>query len=69
MLGGKLRDELLDGELLYTLKEAQILVAGWRRLHDGLRPHSSLGQQTAGAGDDRHPGLLAGRLRAALSYT
>jgi transposase InsO family protein len=29
----KLRDELLDGELFYTLKEAQILIAGWRRLY------------------------------------
>ena len=41
----KLRDELLDGELFYTLREAQILVAGWRRLCNGLRPHSSLGQR------------------------
>jgi transposase InsO family protein len=41
----ELRDELLDGELLYTLQEAQILIAGWRRLYNGLRPHSSLGQR------------------------
>ena len=41
----KLRDELLDGELFYTLQEAQILIAGWRRLYNGLRPHSSLGQR------------------------
>jgi len=39
---GKLRDELLNGEIFYTLKEAQILVANWRRLYNGLRPHSSL---------------------------
>jgi len=42
---GKLRDELLHGEIFYTLKEAQILVADWRRLYNGLRPHSSLGQR------------------------
>ena len=42
---GKLRDELLNGELFYTLKEAQILVAQWRRLYNGLRQHSSLGQR------------------------
>jgi len=42
---GKLRDELLNGELFYTLKEAQIIIAGWRRLYNGLRPHSSLGQR------------------------
>ena len=41
----KLRDELLNGELFSTLKEAQILIAGWRRLYNGLRPHSSLGQR------------------------
>jgi transposase InsO family protein len=40
---GKLRDELLNGELFYTLKEAQILVEHWRREHNHLRPHSSLG--------------------------
>ncbi len=42
---GKLRDELLNGELFSTLKEAQVLIAGWRRLYNGLRPHSSLGQR------------------------
>jgi len=42
---GKLRDELLNGELFYTLREAQILIAGWQRLYNGLRPHSSLGQR------------------------
>ena len=40
---GKLRDELLDGELFYTLKEAQILIEHWRHGYNHLRPHSSLG--------------------------
>lgn len=40
---GKLRDELLNGELFYTLKEAQILTQKWRREYNHLRPHSSLG--------------------------
>jgi putative transposase len=40
---GKLRDELLNGEIFYTLKEAQILVEHWRREYNALRPHSSLG--------------------------
>ena len=40
---GKLRDELLNGELFYTLKEAQILIENWRREYNHLRPHSSLG--------------------------
>lgn len=42
---GKLRDELLTGGRLSTLKEAQILVVDWWRLYNGLRPHSSLGQR------------------------
>ena len=39
---GKLRDELLNPELFYTLKEAQILIGHWRREYNHLRPHSSL---------------------------
>jgi len=40
---GKLRDELLNGELFYTLKEAQVLIEKWRRNYNTIRPHSSLG--------------------------
>jgi putative transposase len=40
---GKLRDELLNGEIFYTLKEAQILVERWRREYNTVRPHSALG--------------------------
>ncbi len=43
---GKLRDELLNGELFYTLREAQILIERWRREYNGIRPHSSLGYQS-----------------------
>ena len=42
---GKLRDELLNREIFYTLKEAQILVRRWRRQYNQVRPHSSLGYQ------------------------
>ena len=28
---GKLRDELLNGEIFYTLKEAKIVIEGWRQ--------------------------------------
>ena len=42
---GKLRDYLLNGEILYTLKEAQILIEHWREDHNNIRPHSSLGYQ------------------------
>lgn len=40
---GKLRDELLNGEIFYTLKEAQILIERWRCHYNTVRPHSSLG--------------------------
>ena len=40
---GKLQDELLKGEVFYTLKEAQILIERWRIEYNTIRPHSSLG--------------------------
>jgi putative transposase len=39
---GKLRDELLNGEVLDTLMEAKVLVEGWRKEYNRFRPHSSL---------------------------
>lgn len=39
---GKLRDEFLDGEIFYSLKEAQVLTEQWRRTYNQMRPHSSL---------------------------
>jgi putative transposase len=40
---GKLRDELLNGEVFNTLREAQVLIEEWRRHYNRVRPHSSLG--------------------------
>lgn len=40
---GRLRDELLERELFYTLEEAQVLVGKWRWHYNHVRPHSSLG--------------------------
>ena len=39
----QLRDELLNGEIFYSLKEAQIVVEQWRKHYNTIRPHSSLG--------------------------
>ena len=39
----RLRDELLDGEIFYSLREAQIVIEGWRRHYNAVRPHASLG--------------------------
>ncbi len=40
---GKFRGELLNGEILYTLTEAKVLIERWRRHYNQVRPHSSLG--------------------------
>ncbi len=40
---GKLRDELLNGEIFDTLLEAKVLIERWRREYNTVRPHSSLG--------------------------
>ncbi len=38
----KLRDELLNGEIFYSLAEARIVIEGWRQHYKTKRPHSSL---------------------------
>ena len=40
---GKLGDECLKGEVFDSLKEAQIIIEGWRKHYNHVRPHSSLG--------------------------
>ena len=40
---GKLRDELLNREIFYTLREALVLIEAWRRHYNAVRPHSALG--------------------------
>ena len=40
---GKMRDELLDRETFYSLKEAQVLIEMWRMHYNTVRPHSSIG--------------------------
>jgi transposase InsO family protein len=40
---GKLRDELLDREIFYSLTQAKVLIERWRREDNTVRPHSALG--------------------------
>jgi transposase InsO family protein len=40
---GKFRDELLNGEIFYTLTEARVIIERWRHYYNRERPHSSLG--------------------------
>ena len=39
---GILRDELLNGEMFYTIKEAEVMLEDYRSLYNEFRPHSSL---------------------------
>ena len=40
---GRLRDELLNGEVFDTVLEAKVLTERWRVRYNTVRPHSSLG--------------------------
>ena len=40
---GKIRAELLDREIFYTLQEVQVLTEQYRQTYNRIRPHSSLG--------------------------
>lgn len=40
---GKMRDELLNREMFYTLSEARVLIESWRQHYNTKRPHSSIG--------------------------
>lgn len=42
-VNARLRDELLDGEIFYTLDEAKIVIESWRRHYNTVRSHESLG--------------------------
>jgi len=39
----RLRDELLNGEIFYSLEEVRCVAGWWRDHYNRLRPHSSLG--------------------------
>jgi transposase InsO family protein len=56
---GKLRVELLNGEVFYTLKEARIIIENWRQEYNTIRPHSSLNYR---------PPASEARLPLALSH-
>ena len=40
---GRMWDELLNGEVFYSLREAQILIEKWRKHYNTKSPHSALG--------------------------
>jgi transposase InsO family protein len=62
---GKLRDELLNGEIFYTLREAQVIIERWRREYNTF---SSL-SVTSRYLDHVLPEDLAERARSRPSWT
>ena len=42
----RFRDELLNGEIFYSLREAQIIIEEWRKHYNTKRPHSALGYRS-----------------------
>ncbi len=51
----QLRDEPLNGEVFYTLKEAKVLIEQWRRHYNTLHAAQRAGLQTTGTGSDSCP--------------
>jgi transposase InsO family protein len=51
---GKMRDELLNGQIFDTIFEAKVVTERWRRTYNTIRPHSSLGYRLP-APEARHP--------------
>ena len=43
---GRFRDELLNGEIFYSLREAQIIIEEWTKHYNTKRPHSALGYRS-----------------------
>jgi len=59
---GKLRDEMLNGEIFYTLREAKVLIERWRHHYNRIRPHSSLGYRPPATGTIAAPPINEYRL-------
>ena len=47
-VNGEFCDELLNGEILYTLREARTIIEQWRRRHNTTRPHSAMNYRPHG---------------------
>ena len=64
---GKFRDELLNGEIFYTLREAQVIIERWRREYNTFRPHSSLGYRPPAPETVPWPGKTDGNMLLGLT--
>ena len=50
VLTGSCGDECLNGEIFYSLKEAQVVIEQWRVQYNTVRPHSALGYRPPAPG-------------------
>ncbi len=66
---GTLRDQLLNGEIFYTLQEAKVLLERWRWHYNHVRPHSSLGYKPPAPEAKLPVGPGSAPLRLALQVT
>jgi putative transposase len=64
---GKLRDELLDREIFYTLGEAKVLIERWRQEYNTFRPHSALGYRPPAPEAVQWPAMNTTGLRSAAT--
>jgi putative transposase len=56
---GRLRDELLNGGLCYSIREVRVVIERWRKDYNTVRPHSSLGyRQPAPAAINPQPPVM-----------
>ncbi len=49
---------MLNGEIFYTLREAEVLIEEWRKTYNQIRPHSSLGYRPPAPEATTLPGRL-----------
>jgi len=57
-INARLRDELLNGEIFYTLREAQIIIESWRRHYNDIRTHRSLDKDAPVARPVQRTGII-----------
>ena len=65
-----MREELLNGEIFDTLQEARVLIEGWRKEYNQVRPHSALGYRAPAPEAVQMPMLAAplwGRMKVTLT--
>ena len=65
----KLRDEFLNGEIFYSMKEIRILAERWRVHYNTVRPHSSLGYRPPAPETKTGYGEVESKMRFPLPHT